>query len=56
MSRAMAHRTSASASLTLTWILYPSFYPILTVCLTCHREIRDGWLMGEWYHTEPEPE
>jgi hypothetical protein len=25
------------------------------VCLTCQRPIRcDGWLLGEWYHTERE--
>jgi hypothetical protein len=36
-------------------ITSPTDYPILAVCLTCHREIRcDGWLMGEWRHTESE--
>jgi hypothetical protein len=38
-------------------ITRPTDYPILAVCLTCHREICcAGWLLGEWYHAEPEPE
>jgi hypothetical protein len=31
----------------------PNDYPMTAVCLACHSEIRcDGWLLGEWYHTE----
>jgi hypothetical protein len=36
-------------------MLNPTHYPAIAVCLTCRQPIRcDGWLLGEWYHAEPE--
>jgi hypothetical protein len=36
-------------------IINPAHYPVTATCLACGLPIRcDGWLLGDWYHTETE--